>query len=73
MNLCGIGFRRPLSGQPIVGSNTFAHESGIHVDGVLKNQNCRFQPGVGLQRQIIIGKHSGSKAVKINLNTVSPR
>ncbi|NMA52150.1 MAG: homocitrate synthase [Peptococcaceae bacterium] len=51
----------------IVGSNMFAHESGIHADGVQKNpQNYEaFQPEeVGLQRQIVIGKHSGTAAVK---------
>jgi homocitrate synthase NifV len=50
----------------IVGSNVFAHESGIHTDGILKNPSNyeAFSPEeVGLQRQIIIGKHSGSKAL----------
>ncbi|HHX86960.1 MAG TPA: homocitrate synthase [Firmicutes bacterium] len=58
---------RPISpGKPIVGSNTFAHESGIHADGVLKNPATYevFSPeDVGLERQIIIGKHSGSKSI----------
>ncbi|HHY98706.1 MAG TPA: homocitrate synthase [Firmicutes bacterium] len=52
--------------KPIVGSNMFAHESGIHTDGVLKNASTYevFSPEeVGLQRQIVIGKHSGSAAV----------
>jgi len=50
----------------IVGSNMFAHESGIHADGALKNPQTyeAFQPEeVGLQRQIVIGKHSGSAAI----------
>jgi len=54
--------------KPIIGANTFAHESGIHADGVLKNPSTYevFSPEeVGLERQIIIGKHSGSKAVKM--------
>lgn len=53
--------------KPIVGSNIFAHESGIHGDGVLKNPLTYevFKPEeVGLERQIIIGKHSGSAAIK---------
>ncbi|NLA11412.1 MAG: homocitrate synthase [Firmicutes bacterium] len=53
--------------KPIVGSNTFAHESGIHADGVLKHPGTYevFSPEeVGLQRQIIIGKHSGGTAIK---------
>lgn len=52
--------------KPIVGNNMFAHESGIHADGVIKNPNTYeiFSPEeVGLERQIILGKHSGSKAI----------
>ncbi len=52
--------------KPIVGSNMFAHESGIHGDGVLKNPLTYevFAPEeVGLQRQIVIGKHSGTHSL----------
>jgi len=52
--------------KPIVGRNIFFHESGIHGDGVLKNPLTYevFAPEeVGLERQIVIGKHSGSAAV----------
>jgi homocitrate synthase NifV len=52
--------------KPIVGTNMFAHESGIHTDGVIKHADTYeiFTPEeVGLERQIIIGKHSGSKAI----------
>ncbi len=51
----------------IVGSNMFAHESGIHADGALKFPGTyeAFAPEeVGLQRQIVIGKHSGTAAVR---------
>ncbi|MCL4473392.1 MAG: homocitrate synthase [Actinobacteria bacterium] len=54
--------------KPIVGANVFAHESGIHADGVIKNPlNYEvFTPEeVGLERQLVIGKHSGTKAIKI--------
>ncbi len=54
--------------KPIVGSNTFAHESGIHADGVLKDPSTYeiFSPEeVGMERQIVIGKYSGSKAIKM--------
>lgn len=54
--------------KPIVGNNIFAHESGIHTDGVLKNAQTYeiFPPEeVGLTRQIVIGKHSGTAAIKI--------
>ncbi|GFP74929.1 homocitrate synthase [Clostridium fungisolvens] len=50
----------------IVGSNMFAHESGIHADGAIKNPlNYEvFEPSeVGLERQIVIGKHSGKAAI----------
>lgn len=56
----------PVS-KPIVGSNIFAHESGIHGDGVLKNPLTYevFKPEeVGLTRQMVLGKHSGSASVK---------
>ncbi len=55
----------PLS-KTIVGHNVFAHESGIHTDGVLKDSKTyeSFTPEeVGLQRQILIGKHSGRNAI----------
>ena len=50
----------------IVGTNMFAHESGIHADGALKNPKNyeAFDPReVGLERQIVIGKHSGKAAI----------
>jgi homocitrate synthase NifV len=50
----------------IIGTNMFAHESGIHADGVIKNPKTYevFSPDeVGLARQIVIGKHSGSKSI----------
>ncbi|MHB9094596.1 MAG: homocitrate synthase [Eubacteriales bacterium] len=50
----------------IVGSNMFAHESGIHADGALKNPKTYevFTPEeVGLARQIVIGKHSGTSSL----------
>ncbi|MEX0447214.1 hypothetical protein [Xenorhabdus sp. SGI246] len=48
--------------QPIVGSNVFAHESGIHVNGMLKDSKTfePFEPEiVGGQRRMVVGKHSG--------------
>ena len=50
----------------IVGENTFVHESGIHADGAIKNpMNYEaYDPEVvGLERQIVIGKHSGKAAI----------
>lgn len=61
----------PVS-SPIVGQNIFAHESGIHGDGVLKNPLTYevFKPEeVGLERQIVIGKHSGSASLQSKFRT----
>ncbi len=51
----------------IVGENVFAHESGIHADGVIKNPLTYevFTPEeVGLARQLVVGKHSGSRTIQ---------
>ena len=51
----------------ITGDGIFAHESGIHADAVLKHPGAyeAFSPEeVGLERQIVIGKHSGTRAIK---------
>lgn len=56
----------PVS-KPIVGENIFAHESGVHADGVLKSPEIyeAFSPDeVGGIRQIVIGKHSGGHALR---------
>jgi len=55
---------------PIVGSSMFAHESGIHADGVIKNPKTYevFSPEeVGLERQIVVGKHSGTATIELKL------
>ena len=54
------------SWKAIVGENMFAHESGIHADGAIKDPKNyeAFDPDVvGLQRQIVIGKHSGKAGI----------
>ncbi|EHQ90757.1 homocitrate synthase [Desulfosporosinus youngiae] len=59
--------RRIPPWKSIVGSNMFAHESGIHADGALKNPRTyeAFSPeDVGLERQLVIGKHSGTASIK---------
>jgi homocitrate synthase NifV len=53
--------------KPIVGKKVFFHESGIHVDGILKKSSNyeAFPPQlIGKQHQIVIGKHSGSSALR---------
>jgi len=55
----------------IVGDNAFAHESGIHQDGVLKNPltyEIMTPESVGLaSNKIVLGRHSGRHALKDKL------
>jgi 2-isopropylmalate synthase len=55
----------------IVGANAFAHEAGIHQDGILKHQETYeiMRPEtVGLtQSQLVLGKHSGRHALRARL------
>ncbi|WP_142847363.1 2-isopropylmalate synthase [Telmatospirillum sp. J64-1] len=55
----------------IVGANAFAHESGIHQDGMLKNAQTyeiMTPESVGLTRStLVMGKHSGRAAFKSKL------
>ncbi len=50
----------------IVGANAFAHESGIHQDGILKNKltyEIMDARSIGLtENQLVLGKHSGRHA-----------
>lgn len=53
--------------KPIIGTNVFSHESGIHVDGVLKEPRTYeyFDPSfVGQKREFLFGKHSGRGSLK---------
>ncbi|MCJ7625272.1 MAG: 2-isopropylmalate synthase [Anaerolineaceae bacterium] len=56
----------------IVGANAFAHEAGIHQDGILKHQQTYeiMKPEtVGVkQSQLVLGKHSGRHALKVRLS-----
>ena len=51
-----------------MGRNAFAHESGIHQDGVLKERSTyeiMDAPTVGLEsNSIVLGKHSGRHALQ---------
>lgn len=59
---------RPVAaGKSIVGAAVFTHESGIHVDGLLKDRGNyeAFQPEeLGRQHSLVLGKHSGSHGVR---------
>ena len=58
----------------IVGKNAFAHESGIHQDGMLKNRDTyeiMTPESVGQgQTNLVMGKHSGRHAFKDKLKTL---
>ena len=55
---------------PIVGERIFAHESGVHADGMMKNSNA-YEPfeaeEVGSHREFPIGKHSGTGTILYHL------
>ena len=55
----------------IVGENAFAHESGIHQDGMLKNKQTyeiMTPESVGVNKtKIILGRHSGRHGLKVRL------
>jgi 2-isopropylmalate synthase len=56
----------------IVGRNAFAHEAGIHQDGVLKNPLCyeiMTPQSVGIpSNKLVLGKHSGRNALRNRLH-----
>jgi 2-isopropylmalate synthase len=55
----------------IVGSNAFAHEAGIHQDGIIKNPltyEIISPQSVGVPaRSLVLGKHSGRNALRLSL------
>ncbi len=65
--VAGAAGRPVPAGKCIVGEAVFWHESGIHVDGLLKDRRNyeSFDPAeVGRSHRIVLGKHSGSAAVR---------
>ncbi|MEW6168494.1 MAG: homocitrate synthase [Pseudomonadota bacterium] len=59
---------RPVAaGKSIVGEAVFTHESGLHVDGLLKDTRTyqTFDPAeIGRRHHTVLGKHSGTHAVR---------
>ncbi len=55
----------------VVGANAFAHEAGIHQDGIIKNPETYeiISPEmVGVPaRSLVLGKHSGRNALRVSL------
>lgn len=63
--------QEPSAYKPIIGANAFAHESGIHQDGVLKHRQTyeiMTPQSVGRSgNSLVMGKHSGRHALKSKL------
>ena len=55
------------AGAPVVGSRAFAHESGVHVDGVLKSP-LTYEPydpaEIGVRRRLVLGAQSGRASLR---------
>ncbi|MEF8779506.1 MAG: 2-isopropylmalate synthase [Haloferacaceae archaeon] len=55
----------------VCGANAFAHESGIHTDGTLKDPRM-YEPyppeRVGRERRLVLGKHAGRAGVRAALS-----
>jgi 2-isopropylmalate synthase len=55
----------------VVGANAFAHEAGIHQDGIIKNPltyEIISPQAVGVpSRSLVLGKHSGRNALRVSL------
>jgi len=66
--LVGLTGQRVQANKAIVGANAFAHEAGIHQDGILKDRRTYeiMRPeDVGVQTAtLVLGKHSGRHAVQ---------
>lgn len=65
--------RRIDSNLPIIGEYIFSHESGIHVNGMMKSKFAYepFTPNeVGLERYFPIGKHSGTSTLMYHLKSM---
>lgn len=65
--------RRLTWQKSLVGESAFSHESGIHVDGLLKDRR-NYQgvdpSEVGRRHRLVLGKHSGSRALRYAYQTL---
>jgi len=72
--LVGQASCRPVpEWKAVVGEKVFSHESGLHADGVIKfpGNYEGFDPAeVGLQRHMVVGKHSGSHGLEARLENL---
>jgi isopropylmalate/homocitrate/citramalate synthase len=61
--------------KPVTGFNVYRHESGVHVDSMLKNTRSyeELPPAwTGSERDYVFGKHSGASLVRHVLSTANP-
>ncbi|HOK41133.1 MAG TPA: 2-isopropylmalate synthase [bacterium] len=67
-NITGINVQ---PNKAIVGKNAFAHEAGIHQDGVIKERltyEIMSPKDIGIEKsELVLGKHSGRHAFKLKL------
>jgi len=70
-HITGIGVQ---PNKAIVGANAFAHEAGIHQDGLLKEEMTyaiMTPQSIGLSKhQIVLGKHSGRHAFRTKIDSL---
>jgi len=68
---CKITGKNMRRDKPIIGERIFHVESGVHVDGILK-QPERYEPFppeiVGQKRKIVLGKQSGTASIRAKLS-----
>jgi len=69
--------RIPLSPRrPVVGEDIFTCESGIHIDGIIKNPS-NYEPfdpeEISMRRKFLIGKKAGRSALRHKLNDLGLR
>jgi homocitrate synthase NifV len=72
--LVGRASQRPVPHwKAVVGERVFAHESGIHADGVIKDP-ANYEPfrpeEVGLCRYLVTGKHSGTSGLMARFHSM---
>src|SRR6476661_624196 len=73
--LCGLTAEPVQANKAVVGRNAFAHEAGIHQDGVLKDTRTYeiMRPedvGQSAASRLVLGRHSGRHAVQSRCETL---
>ncbi|MDR0330894.1 MAG: hypothetical protein LBH93_04200 [Chitinispirillales bacterium] len=71
---CKITGENMRSDKPVIGEKIFNVESGVHVDGILKQPEC-YEPyppeAVGQKREIVLGKQSGTASIRAKLSELN--